>query len=112
MANKARNTRPPSMGKAGMRLKENSMTLVVKRLYTMLSLLTGLHQSEKAGTCPLKAKKMRKPMASTKLTAGPAKAMSISCQGFSGICSIAATPPIGKRVMWLVFTPNLFPIKA
>ncbi len=84
VANQARRRRPPSMGKAGSRLK--SMRMMFKRPSIQSIMPRGLPSSSNvARRIPIRP---RMP-----LTAGPAKAIWSSRRGFLGISSMAETPP-------------------
>src|SRR6187455_2795792 len=85
---RARRTRPPSIGKAGSRLKAPSTR------FTKLN-----HWKASRGGYWIDPAASRPSRASRKLTAGPASAISVSMRVDSGIWLMRAMPPIGQSVM-------------
>ena len=100
-ASKARNARPPSMGKAGNRLNMARNRLAAARSG---SRRLGPLSLRLANTAFGPSTAIITP-AMTTLTSGPASATTNSCPGFSGIWSIRATPPIGSRMTSRVCAP-------
>ena len=112
MASSARNTLPPSIGKAGMRLKTASRMFTRKRLNRKLEDDMCASMSSMLGIPPVSRSTKNSTMAITRFTAGPASATHSSCTGFSGIFSMLATPPMGNNTIFLVVMPYRFPVRA
>ena len=96
--------RPPSSGKAGIRLKRNSTALIVNsqpssatpgRAVASLSVAT----SKKSPVCDSAAAPTRESPAIRNVTAGPATATLKSSPGVSASRSIFAIPPKNHRSM-------------
>ncbi len=107
----ARNTRPPSIGKQGSRLKSARIRLIwpviLKARPSHARLLLPVWDAM-AMVCP----PMVSPTAaSVRLTAGPARATAISCRGLRGIDSRRATPPIRVRTMSRTRCPKRIAMK-
>ena len=101
MASTARSTRPPSIGKAGIRLNSTSMTFscsTVNRKPLTPPRPRGCARPSGAGPAGQDQYQRQAPAAMTTLTAGPARAIQNSCFGF-GRFSMLATPPMGYSVM-------------
>ena len=102
-ASSARSTRPPSIGKAGIRLKSTRKMLTPARRARKpgpgFSICVSVDGSRRAPRTTIRIKAM------TTLTSGPAMAMTISSEGFSGMRDRRARPPIGRSVMSGVVMP-------
>ena len=103
IASTARSTRPPSIGKAGIRLKSTRKTFTEASLAMKLS--AGLSRRCRASMSKREFMNKISTTAMTTFTAGPASATTISCPGFSGMRSSRARPPIGSSVMSGVLMP-------
>ena len=103
MARIARSTRPPSMGKAGRRLNRTRAMLTAMSCVTKSSLPCSIWAMRSGVKLPPKSTSSTAAM--TTLTAGPATAITSSWLGRSGMRSMLATPPIGRRVMSRVSMP-------
>ena len=99
MASSARKTRPPSMGKAGMRLNTSRMTLATATCARKLAYgpSKAICEGSTIPSAPTPSTSAS-TRAITRFTAGPASATTISWLGFSGMRSMEATPPIGNSV--------------
>jgi hypothetical protein len=111
MARKARNTRPPSMGKAGSRLNTASVRLTTNR-YTYAATKprdrSRFENSPAEKTLPTSKKSgaaasINSP--NTTLERGPTTEMMSSLRGSWGISSMDDTPPMGRRVIFLTSMP-------
>jgi hypothetical protein len=103
VASSARTARPPSMGKAGIRLKSASERLMESsrprnELSPSRARLKELH-------APVASNPTTSNAAMAKFTAGPASATHSSCRGSSGMRSSRATPPMGNSVISRVLMP-------
>ena len=101
-ASKARNTRPPSIGKAGIRLNTTRNRFAVASRASSPEYGSCGAMLSAGGRPPRKAN--RTP-AITTFTAGPARATTSSCFGSSGMRSSRATPPMGSKVTSGVWMP-------
>ena len=109
VASRARSTRPPSMGNAGIRLNSARNRLTSARRSTSETLLLSTAARLWTSRCA------RIPTISTSaiatFTSGPAMAIRNSSLGFSGMRSSLATPPIGSRITSGVATPKARAVK-
>ena len=103
-ASTARRTRPPSIGKAGMRL--NSTRKMFTEASRTMKPSAGLSSRCSASKSKCVFIRRISAAAMTMFTAGPASATTISWPGFSGIRSSRASPPIGSSVMSGVRIPK------
>ena len=84
------------MGNAGIRLNTSSATLAAAiRPTSVVCACSSCAICVKSNRAP---STMMSTSAITRFTAGPASATTISCDGFSGMRSSEATPPIGSSV--------------
>ena len=96
--------RPPSIGKAGIRLKSARNRFTDASRSTIETLALSTVASEPPSSVALVTRTRPSPI--TTLTSGPAIAMRNSSSGFSGMRSSRATPPIGSRMTSGVRTPK------
>jgi hypothetical protein len=104
----ARRSRPPSMGKAGIRLNTAMITLAWKMAtmtrvngVSLCQIATGSNSTP--GSRYIKVNRIR---ANAMFNAGPAIAIAASLPGSSGMRSIEATPPIGRSTISRTASPN------
>src|ERR1041384_2645657 len=88
-----RSTRPPSRGKAGIKLKMARVRLMPERKRKVPPAAMGHPAAVEMGASA------KNPPARTKLAMGPAMAMRNSARAVGGSFSISATPPKMKSVM-------------
>jgi hypothetical protein len=98
-ARNARSRRPPSMGKAGIRLNAPWITFARAKV-------THSPNPGSPSTCSRSSTSTPRP-ARAKLTAGPATATRPSILEFSGISVMRAMPPRGQKVMSTTRMPKL-----
>ena len=96
VASSARSIRPPSIGKAGIRLKPATMRLANVSRPSMLPPGLRIWSTEWRSSIPAMTSTSTAAIAT--LMTGPASATASSSPDFSGMRSSIASPPIGSTV--------------